>query len=336
MISLPEITAVLKNDDPAFLEQLARRARRLTRMHFGNTISLYAPLYLSNYCENFCTYCGFNCGLDIHRSRLTPAGMEKEMACIARKGIRNLLLLTGESPRHSPPSYLKEAVILAGKYFSGIGVEIYPLQTEEYKILHAAGVDSVTVYQETYDRKRYAHYHPAGRKRDYDYRYQTPQRAAEAGIPRLTLGVLFGLGKPAADLHALYRHLEDLMKRYPGVEYALSVPRIIPLPDAPDRYHILSDRNLAKVIALTRILFPSVGINLSTREPAAIRDRMIHLGVTRISAESKTMVGGYYRKTEEDAQFYIKDQRSVGEILRMLKSQGLDPVFTDWRRIGSA
>lgn len=336
MISREKIAEILANDNPVFIENLARKARHLTRTQFGRAVSLYAPLYLSNYCDNYCTYCGFNCGSSIHRTRLTAEEMEKEMAYISAKGIRSILLLTGESPTRSPLGYLEEAVTLARRYFSGIGLEVYPLDTGEYRTLHGAGVDSVTIYQETYHRERYAHYHPAGKKRDYDYRYDTPRRAAEAGIPQLTLGVLLGLHDPAEDLHALYCHLEGLMKNYPGVEYALSVPRINPLPDAPDRYHILSDLDFAKVIALSRILFPRAGINLSTREKAVTRDRMIPLGITRISAESKTTVGGYRKKGEKDPQFLVRDQRSVEEIVAMLKSRDLDPVFTDWRRFGSA
>jgi 2-iminoacetate synthase len=333
MITIEEISAVLTNNDSQFLEKLAEKARKLTRKHFGNCISLYAPLYLSNYCENQCLYCGFHQNVDIKRSKLQVGEIHREMQIIAQKGIRNILLLTGESRKHSSVNYIEEAVIIGKKYFSSIGIEIYPLQIEAYKRLVQAGVDSVTIYQETYDRKKYDYYHQAGKKKDYDYRYNTPSRAAKAGIRLINLGVLFGLNQPATELFHLYSHLEELQRDYPGVEYSISVPRIVPLSESKEQYYILSDIDFIKVICLTRILYPHIGITLSTRENATIRDQVINFGITRISAESKTSVGGYFKKHDYDRQFDVIDNRSVEEIAALLKSKGFDPVFTDWRRI---
>lgn len=331
MIQKKEISEILSNNSAEFIENLARQAQHLTQKHFGKCISLYAPLYLSNYCENFCTYCGFNQNMDIKRTRLLADEIILEMQYISSKGIKNILLLTGESQTHSPLSYIIDAVRMAKRYFSGIGVEIYPLDIEEYQQIIDAGVNSVTIYQETYDQKMYSYYHPKGKKRDYDYRYNTPKRAALAGIRMLSLGVLFGLYDHSSELFNLYSHLDDMLKNFPGIEYSLSVPRIIPLQESGDDYYILSDLNFAKIICLTRILFPYIGINISTRENARIRDQVVKLGVTRMSAESKTTVGGYFKKTEKNGQFHIKDNRPVEEIVTMLKSQGFDPVFTDWR-----
>lgn len=336
MIQREEIIKILSNNQPEFIENLAQQAHQLTQKHFGNCISLYAPLYLSNYCDNSCTYCGFNQGIDIKRTKLLPEEIIQEMEYISSKGIKNILLLTGESNTHSPLSYIIDAVRMAKKYFSSIGVEIYPLKVEGYRQLIDAGVDSVTIYQETYDRNKYAHYHPKGKKRNYDYRFNTPKRAALAGIRMLSLGTLFGLNDHASELSALYNHLDYMIRSFPGVEYSISIPRIIPLQETSDEYYILSDLNFAKVICLTRILFPYIGINISTRESSKIRDQVLKLGVTRMSAESKTTVGGYHKKTEKDDQFHIKDKRSVEEIVAMLNAQGYDPVFTDWRSITSA
>ena len=259
--------------------------------------------------------------------------IKQEMEYISKKGLRNILLLTGESRKHSSVDYIAKAVNIGKNYFSSIGVEIYPLQTEEYRKLFHAGVSSVTIYQETYDREKYNYYHKAGKKKDYDFRYNTPLRAAEAGIPQINLGVLFGLNQPSAELFHLYSHLEKMQRDYPGVEYSISVPRIVPLNESEEKYYILSDVDFTKVICLTRILYPHIGITLSTRENASIRDHVISFGITRISAESKTSVGGYLKKNNYDRQFEVIDNRPVETIVALLKSKGFDPVFTDWRRI---
>jgi 2-iminoacetate synthase len=334
MIGLNEIKDILNNNDRGFIEGLARKAREVTLQYFGRAVSLYAPLYLANYCSNFCLYCGFAYNQPIERKKLTLEQMQQEMKQIAVAGIQNILLLTGESRKWTPVEYLKEAVTAAGEYFPSISLEVQPLDEDEYRELYLAGVDGVTVYQETYDKERYKFYHPKGKKADYNYRYNTPERIARSGIRTISMGVLLGLSEVAEDVHQLFLHLQWMEKHYPGVEYSLSFPRLIPLKSNHTKYVEVSDIMLIKLICLARVLFPRVGINLSTRERAALRDHAVQFGVTRISAASKTTVGGYTTSCDsKDPQFDVMDHRSVKEVVAMLDRSGFDPVFTDWRRI---
>lgn len=314
------------------LEELARQAQATTRQYFGKAVGLYAPLYLANYCENACVYCGFHAGNKIPRLKLTPEEIDAECRAIAATGIQNILLLTGESRKHTPPEYLQAAVGIAKKHFPNISLEVYPLETAEYHALYEAGVDGVTIYQETYDRPRYAELHPAGKKRDYDYRYNTPARIAEAGLRHIGIGPLLGLTDWQSDIPAAFAHLRNLEKNYPGVEYSLSFPRIQKINE--HNYQLVSDEDMVRIMCIARLLFPRVGINLSTRESAAFRDNVVPLVVTRMSAGSLTTVGGYVHQEPDKApQFSINDDRSLTEIKTMLVGKGLDPVFTDWRRI---
>lgn len=334
MISLEELKYILDNNDRDFIEDLAQKARAATIQYFGRAISLYAPLYLSNFCDNRCVYCGFNREKKIKRKKLTLEEISQEMGKVAASGIQSILLLTGESRKMTPVDYIKTAVITAKEYFPGISLEVYPLEVEEYKELYRAGADGVTIYQETYNRDRYKILHPGGKKADYDYRYETPERIAKSGMRMINMGVLLGLSEVAADIHHLFLHLEKMEKNYPGVEYTLSFPRLIPLNGTGVEYFEVPDVTLIKLICIARLLFPRVGINLSTRERAVVRDHAVMFGVTKISAASKTTVGGYTLPKEcEDPQFEVMDNRSVDEITAMLHQKGFDPVFTDWRRI---
>jgi 2-iminoacetate synthase len=332
-IELTHIQAVIDNNDRTFIEELAQKARQTTIQYFGRAISLYAPIYLANYCDNHCIYCGFKHSIEMDRKKLSADDIRSEMKKVAETGIQNILLLTGESRKMTPVSYIKDAVIIAKEFFPAISLEVYPLEIDEYKELYEAGVDGITIYQETYDRARYKELHPKGRKRDYDYRYDTPERIAKAGIRTISMGVLLGLSEPVEDIYRLFSHLQWLEKHYPGVEYSVSFPRLIPLEDSPVDYVHVSDITLIKLICLARIMFPRVGINLSTREGESIRDHALQIGVTRISAASKTNVGGYSSCETKDPQFEVIDNRSVQEITDMLRGHGFDPVFTDWRRI---
>ena len=323
------------------LETLAQEAQRLTRQHFGRTVSLYAPLYLANYCENQCVYCGFSANLRFKREKLAPEQIEAECAALAQTGIQSILLLTGESRYYTPVSYLLEAVEIGKKYFPSIAIEVQPLETEEYRALAEAGVDGLAVYQETYDQALYARLHPAGRKRNFQYRFETPARAAQAGIRHIALGVLLGLGDWRPDVEALFGHLQALEKEYPGVDFSLSFPRMLQVEGGivPS---LVSDVDLVRILCAARVLFPRVGINLSTRESARFRDHAFPLGVTRMSAASSTIVGGYAEPAPgnkapstvgKNPQFSITDERSLAEIKAMLISQQYDPVLTDWRRM---
>ncbi len=335
MISLVDIKNILQDSSPKSTERLAFCASRLTRQYFGRTITLYAPLYLSNFCSSHCTYCGFHSHNRIKRFKLTDAQMRQEMSFLAKQGIENVLLLTGESYQATPLSYLKEATQIAKTHFSNISMEVHPMDEEEYRELFAHGVDGITVYQETYNRKRYKEVHISGKKADYDYRLGTPERAAKGGIRNISLGILLGLADTAEDLHALYQHLRWMERHYPGVEYSVSFPRLRAIKGTDFTYYGVDDITLVKIICLTRIQFPRVGINLSTREGAGLRDHALELGITRISAGSNTSVGGYTVTAAEkqDPQFDIKDHRSVKDIISILKKRNFDPVFTDWRQI---
>jgi 2-iminoacetate synthase len=339
MISLQEIQNILNNHDPAFLESLARESQRITQQYFGWAITLYAPLYLSNYCSSHCTYCGFHSKNRITRIRLTPEQMRQEMKAVSETGIENILLLTGESYKATPLSFLKEAAMIAKQYFTSISLEVHPMDTEEYRELFRDGVDGITVYQETYDRARYKEVHLSGKKSNYDYRRDTPRRAAESGMRHISLGILLGLGNVTEDLFALYGHLRWMESHFPGVEYSLSFPRLRKIKGRAFAICDIDDPTLIKIICLTRTLFPRVGINLSTRERPSLRDHALGLGITRISAGSNTSVGGYdlfKNPQDQEPQFDIEDHRSVQDIVRLLKKKNFDPVFTDWRTIENA
>lgn len=336
MISLPEIRTVLENNNPAFIENLARQAKQVKEQYFGRTVVLYAPLYLSNYCTSHCTYCGFHSHNRIQRFKLTLEEMHPEMEFLSRQGIENILLLTGESYKATPLTYLKEAVHVAKQYFPSISLEVHPMNADEYKELFQIGVDGITVYQETYDEDRYHEVHITGKKADYYYRQGTPERAARGGIRSISMGILLGLATDVAkDVHTLYEHLRLMEKNYPGIEYSLSFPRFQPIKGEDFAKVYVDDKMFTQIICLTRILFPRIGINLSTREQPHLRDSILELGITRMSAGSNTSVGGYTLKTknEQDPQFDIQDHRSIKEIVQLLKSKSFDPVFTDWRRI---
>jgi 2-iminoacetate synthase len=335
MMTLGQIQRILIDQRPELLEEMAVEAKRLTEQNFGRTISLYAPVYLSNYCSSHCTYCGFHSQNKIDRVKLTADETRKEMETIASTGIRNILMLTGESYKFTPVSYLKDAAGIAKDFFQGISLEVHPMLTAEYKELFEAGVDGITVYQETYDRERYAEVHLSGYKKNYDYRRETPGRAAAAGMRQISMGILLGLSQVAQDLFALYTHLREMEKAYPGVEYSVSFPRLRKIKGRQFALCDVDDKTFTKIICLTRMLFPRVGINLSTREEARLRDHMLGIGITKISAGSNTAVGGYSLKLPEDQdpQFDIEDKRPVAEVVAMVKDHGFDPVFTDWRPI---
>ena len=335
MITLTEIKNILTAENPQQTEQLASEAQRLTEQYFGRTISLYAPLYLSNYCSSYCTYCGFHSHNRIKRIKLTDDEMRAEMSFVSKTGIQNILLLTGESYKATPLAYLKDSVEIAKNYFPSISLEVHPMDTAEYRELFLNGVDGITIYQETYNRERYAQVHISGKKSDYDYRRETPERIARSGIRQISLGILLGLSETAEDLYELYNHLSWMEKKFPGIEFSVSFPRLRTIKGMGFVPGDVRDVALIKIICLTRILFPRVGINLSTRENSRLRNCVLGLGITRMSAASNTSVGGYTVLDAEDQepQFDIQDERSVEEIVQLLKNKNFDPVMTDWRRI---
>jgi 2-iminoacetate synthase len=314
----------------SLLEPLAQRARELTLRHFGRTMQLYTPLYLANHCINGCTYCGYRSAQPIERHQLSFDELRREAAVIAATGLRHILVLTGESPRQTTVEYIGECVKILRDYFTSVAIEVYPMQTAEYRHLAEQGADSLTIYQETYDRDRYAELHPYGPKRDYDFRLGAPERGCQAGLRAVNIGALLGLSDPRQDFFRTGLHAHWLQANHPGVEISISLPRIRPVPGGFQPTEIVTDRMLAQFITAFRLFMPRAGITLSTRERAAIRDGMVHLGVTRMSAGSTTAVGGHTGQTKT-GQFEIDDTRSVAEIAAMLYQANLHPVFKDWQ-----
>lgn len=315
------------------LESMAQRARLLTRNYFGNTIQLYAPMYLSNYCDNSCLYCGFNLNNDIKRRKLTLEEVEKEARFISSSGLRHILILTGESRCESPVSYIEDCVAVLKKYFSSVSVEVYPLTEDEYAQLIAQGVDGLTIYQEVYDEQLYGKMHICGPKKDYRFRLDAAERGARAKMRSISIGALLGLGDWRREVFFLGLHAKYLQDNFPDVEVGISVPRIQPQVSGFKPICQVNDRNIVQIILALRIFLPRLGITISTRENPEFRENLISLGITRMSAGSVTNVGGhtlYREEKERSSQFEIQDQRSVGEIKALLERKGYQPIFKDW------
>jgi len=326
-----DLLNLLSDQARPFLEQMAGKASRVTHQYFGRTIGMYAPMYIADYCTNYCTYCGFSAAVDFKRTKLSLPEIEREAAAIAATGIRHILVLTGEAPAKTPMSYLVGAVEILKKYFSSIALEIFPMDEEDYRTLNRAGADSLTVYQEVYDREVYREVHPGGRKANYDYRLLTPERGARAGFRAINIGTLFGLGNPKSEAFLAGLHAEYLEREFPDVEISLSLPRMTKARGGIEPKNILSDTGFVQCMLAWRLFMPRLGITVSTRESASFRDRLIHLGATRFSAGSKTDVGGYAAKhSDATPQFEITDERSVDEVAEMIRQSGYQPVFKDW------
>ncbi|MDY0307800.1 MAG: 2-iminoacetate synthase ThiH [Desulfovibrionaceae bacterium] len=318
------------------LEAMGRRAHALTLRNFGRTISLFTPLYVSNHCANHCRYCGFAAPNTIPRTQLSLDEVRAEGQAIAATGLKHLLLLTGEAPRKAGVEYLEACVRVLRPLFPSISVEVYPMETADYARLVQAGVDGLTVFQETYDPVLYAQLHPAGPKRDYAFRLNTPQRGAEAGMRVVNIGALLGLTDWRQEIYATGLHAAWLQKRYPGVDVAVSLPRMRPHAGAFQPACVVSDRELVQAMTALRIFLPRLSITISTREAPDFRDNILPLGVTRMSAGVSTAVGGH-AKPAETGQFEISDPRSVDEMKESLRKRGYQAVFKDWEPLeGSA
>ncbi|MEM5947717.1 2-iminoacetate synthase ThiH [Spirochaetia bacterium 38H-sp] len=312
------------------IEEIAKHASRLTARHFGRVISLYTPLYISNYCVNKCVYCSFNHSTAIRRHRLELEEIEKEAIAIKKQGFRDVLILTGEDRHNSSPEYIKDAVELLVKYFASVGIEVYPLTQEEYKMLVSCGLDYLTLYQEVYHPEDYPVFHPSGPKNDYQYRLQAPERAAKAGLRSVSIGSLLGLGMWQREVFFTAMHAKFLSSSYPDVEWGLSVPRIRPNSGGFEPVNPVSEKDLVKIILAYRIFLPHVGISLSTRERPFLRDNLIGLGVTRMSAASITQVGGHAENNKGTGQFEVSDTRGVKEVCHAIRARGHQPVFQNW------
>ena len=314
-----------------FLEQMARRAHELTVRQFGKTILLFTPMYLSDHCVNQCRYCGFNKSVAMERSRLSPDEVDLEASAIAETGLKHILILTGESRNMSGPDYLKDCVRRLSRYFTSIAIEIYPLETLEYRELIEEGVDAFTLYQETYNEALYDTLHVKGPKKNYHYRLGTPERACIAGMRAVNVGALLGLDVFHRDAFMTGLHASYLQKSYPAVDISVSFPRMRPHSGEFQADHPVSDRALVQAVTALRLFMPRAGITLSTRETAAFRNNVFPLGVTRMSAGSSTRVGGHSGSQQNKGQFDISDERSVEEMENDLKSFGYQPVYKDWQ-----
>ncbi len=331
-----DLAALLSPRAAPFLEDMAEKAHRLTRQHFGRTIGLYAPIYLSNICHSDCTYCGYalHSGVRGQRRTLTPAEIAAECAVLAGHGFQSVLLLTGEAPKVAPVDYLAQAVAIAREYFAAVAVEVYALDQEDYGLLVSRGLEGVTLYMETYHRETYARVHRRGRKRDFAYRLEAVARAGRAGVRRLSIGALLGLYHWWADGFWMGLHARHLQKQCWQSAISISFPR---LRHAPERFqveHLPSDRELVQLMLALRIFLPEVGFNLSTRESSSLRDRLIPLGVTMMSAGSSTRPGGYAHPDGDAAleQFEVEDRRSPAQVVAAIRQAGYDPVWKDFDR----
>ena len=323
-----------------FLEEMAQKARNLTSRHFGNTVYMFTPLYLANYCENYCIYCGFNCYNDIQRVQLTSEQMEHEMQVIAASGMEEILLLTGESRGRSSLEYIGGACRLARKYFRNVGLEIYPVNTDEYRYLHECGADYVTVFQETYDLKKYEQLHLAGHKRVWPYRFDAQERALRGGMRGVAFSALLGLSDFRRDALATALHAYYIQRKYPWAEISLSCPRLRPIINNDSiNPQDVGERQLCQILCAYRLFLPYAGITVSSRESASFRNGIVKIAATKVSAGVSTGIGDHESKYEgkEDAQenagdeqFEIQDSRSVQKMTADMSSEGLQPVLYDY------
>ena len=337
--SIEDFKALLSPAAEPFLEQMAERARLETSKHFGNTVYLFTPLYIANYCENYCVYCGFNCYNHINRMKLSMEQIEKEMKVIADSGMEEILILTGESRAQSNVEYIGEACKLARKYFRMVGLEIYPVNTNEYKYLHECGADYVTVFQETYDTDKYEQLHLLGHKRVWPYRFDAQERALRGGMRGVAFSALLGLSDFRKDALASALHVYYLQRKYPHAEMSLSCPRLRPIINndkiCPMDVH---EKQLCQIICAYRIFLPFVGITVSSRESAEFRNGIVKIAATKVSAGVSTGIGDHESKysgkesdeVQGDEQFEIDDNRSLDKMYKDIEGEGLQPVLNDY------
>lgn len=330
--SVDNFKALLSPAALPFLEEIAQKAQKETRKHFGNSVAIFTPLYIANYCENYCVYCGFNCHNKIKRAQLNAEEIEKEMHAIAETGLEEVLILTGESPNKSSVEYIGEACKIAKKYFKLIGLEVYPMDSKDYAYLHECGADFVTVFQETYNSDKYKTLHLGGRKRIFPYRLNAQERAIMGGMRGVGFAALLGLDDFRKDALATGMHAYLLQKKYPHAEIAFSCPRLRPIINNdkinPKDVH---EPQLLQIICAYRIFMPFASITISTRECERFRDNIIQIAATKISAGVNVGIGGHSQEEEKgDEQFEISDGRSVDEIYQMIEDNGMQPVMTDY------
>ena len=333
--NLEDFKALISPAARPFLEEMASISSQLTKKRFGNTIQMYAPMYLSNECQNICTYCGFSLTNKIPRRTLTNTEILKEVEFLKMKGYDHILLVTGEANKTVGVDYIDNAIGLIKTHFSNITIEVQPLDQDEYERLVNNGLYAVLVYQETYHRAEYKKHHPKGKKSNFDYRLETPDRLGKAGVHKIGLGALFGLEDWRADSFFTALHLQYLQKTYWKTKYSISFPRLRPFSGGLEPKVEMKDKDLVQLICAYRLIDEDLELSISTRENPIFRDNIVNLGITSISAESKTNPGGYAVEPESLEQFEISDERSTEEISTMLKSKGLEVVWKDWEKFNA-
>ncbi len=337
--TVEDFKALLSPAAQPFLEQMAQRAQIETQKHFGNTVYIFTPLYIANYCENYCVYCGFNCYNKIRRLQLSYEQIEHEMKVIADSGMEEILILTGESKAKSDIKYIGEACKLARKYFKMVGLEVYPVNSEDYKYLHECGADYVTVFQETYDSDKYETLHLMGHKRVWPYRFESQERALMGGMRGVGFSALLGLSDFRKDALATALHVYYLQRKYPWAEMSISCPRLRPIINNDKiNPHDVHETQLCQIICAYRIFLPFAGITVSSRESASFRNGIAKIAATKVSAGVSTGIGDHESKytgendgdAEGDEQFEINDSRSIDTMYKDMSSEGLQPVLNDY------
>ncbi len=331
--NLEDFKALISPAAVPYLEEMAQKSHQLTQKRFGKTIQLFAPMYLSNECNNICTYCGFSLDNKIKRKTLTSEEILQEVSVIKKMGFNHVLLVTGESNHTVHVDYFIKAIDLLKPHFANISIEVQPLSEEEYTQLQGCGVHSVLVYQETYHQEKYADYHPKGKKSNFYYRLETPDRIGSAGMHKIGLGVLLGLEDWRTDSFFCALHLDYLQKRYWQTKYSLSFPRIRPAEGVDSSDYHIKDSELVQLICAYRLFSEELEISISTRESEIFRNNLIKLGTTTMSAGSKTNPGGYSVDEDSLEQFEISDERTPQEIAHLITEQGYQPVWKDWDRV---
>lgn len=328
-----DFAALLSPAALPLLEEMAQCAQAETKKHFGNSIYMFTPLYIANYCENYCIYCGFNCHNKINRAKLNEQEIEQEMAAIAKSGLQEILILTGESKKMSDVAYIGEACKIARKYFKVIGLEVYPMNSEDYAYLHKCGADYVTVFQETYNSDKYETLHLAGHKRIFPYRVNAQERALMGGMRGVGFAALLGLDDFRKDAFATGMHAYLLQRKYPHAEIAFSCPRLRPIINN-DKINPMDvhEAQLLQVVTAYRLFMPFASITVSTRECARVRNNLVNIAATKISAGVSTGIGSHSDETADkgDEQFEISDGRTVDEVYADLEKLGLQPVMSDY------
>lgn len=328
--SLEDFKALISPAAEPYLEEMAQFSQALTQKRFGKTIQMYIPLYLSNECQNICTYCGFSLDVKIARKTLSDQEILDEVAVIKKLGYDHVLIVTGEANKTVGMEYFKNALKLIRPHFSHIALEVQPMDEEEYKELIAHGVNTVLVYQETYHEEDYKKHHPKGKKSNFEYRVQTHDRMGKAGMYKMGLGVLIGLEDWRTDSFFCATHLDYLERTYWQSKYSISFPRLRPCAGGLNLKSVMTDRQLVQLICAYRIFNEEIELSLSTREAAQFRDHVIQLGITSVSADSKTDPGGYAQPDTNLEQFEIDDDRSTAEFVESIRSKGYEAVFKDW------